>query len=324
MKSLITGITGFAGSHLAEYLLSEGDEVFGIKRVRSPLDNIKNIMNQIELFDCNLMDPVSIRRVLKAVAPDKIFHLAAQSYVKASWDDPVHTMRNNIEGQMNIFNALIDLGMNPIIQIAGSSEEYGNVAEKDIPIRETCPLLPLSPYAVSKVAQDLMGYQYHQSYGLNVIRTRAFNHTGPRRGEVFATSSFAKQVALIEARKQEPIIKHGNLEAIRDFTDVRDTVRAYDMLTEQGNAATGEVYNICSNNGWSIGVVLDFLIKHSTVEVKTEVDESRLRPSDLPILKGDNSKLIEATGWAPQYNMEQTLVDLLDYWRNEIAKISKG
>lgn len=316
MKALITGITGMAGSHLAELLLKDSVKVFGIKRVRSPLENIVGIIDKIKLYDCDLMDPISIRRVLREVKPDYIFHLAAQSFVKASWDDPILTMRNNIEGQMNLFNALVDLNLNPVIQIAGSSEEYGAVELHEIPINESCPLRPLSPYAVSKVAQDLMGYQYWKSYGLNVVRTRAFNHSGPRRGEIFATSTFAKQVVMIEKGLQKPIIKHGNLDAIRDLTDVRDTVNAYYMLVKKGKS--GDVYNICSGSDWTMKQVMNFLISQSKVEIGEEIDPNRLRPSDLPVLIGDNSKIINEIGWQSEISMGQMLGDLLEYWRNKI------
>ena len=316
MKALITGISGFAGSHLAELLLNDSVEVFGIKRVRSRTENIDHIMDDVKLFDCDLMDPISIRRVLRESKPDYIFHLAAQAFVRSSWDDPIYTMRCNVEGQMNLFNALVDMNMNPMIQIAGSSEEYGAVETDEIPIKETCPLRPLSPYAVSKVTQDMMGYQYWKSYGLNVIRTRAFNHSGPRRGEIYATSTFAKQISMIESGTQDSIIKHGNLDAVRDLTDVRDTVRAYYMLVKNG--VPGEVYNICSGNDWTIKRVLDYLVSLSNIEVKLEIDPERLRPSDLPVLIGDNSKLIEISGWKKEISMEKMLDDLLEYWRKNI------
>lgn len=661
MKALITGLTGFAGSHLAELLLKENVEVFGTKRVRSRMENIEKIESDIKLYDCDLMDPISIKRVLKSVMPDYVFHLAAQSFVKSSWTDPSYTMTCNIIGQLNLFEALVDLNINPMIQIAVSSEEYGMVEPNEIPIHENVPLRPLSPYAVSKVAQDVMGYQYWKSYGLNIIRTRAFNHSvskwtpvlirddrsglidikyiseirskqkkggylsgkldgdvqiwdmyrsnisvwsddgfqkiktihchpirdnklfkiatrqsvydvtdnhsilnedgsdmhageckvgdslllselpevketeiplelawfygffaaegcckissvnvdnndlkliekserivkkylchesrkyfssndktirlilsrskkysnmfrelfyasdknkkvpriilnaeenvkleflrgfndgdglkggynsddefksfktkspilamglcflienttkqryticiedrdgkyyyainlnsrynknlgnhlikksnevvkkidmeytdevwdietennhfhcgigkgivhnsGPRRGEVFATSTFAKQVASIEKGLQKPVIKHGNLDAVRDLTDVRDTVRAYYILLQQGKP--GEVYNICSGNDWTMQKVMDYLISLSNVEVTKEIDPERLRPSDLPVLIGCNKKLKSETNWNNTIALEQTLEDLLNYWRDRLEK----
>ncbi|MEM6455959.1 MAG: GDP-mannose 4,6-dehydratase, partial [Acidobacteriota bacterium] len=229
MRALITGITGFAGSHLAEYLLEHQPDVavYGTRRWRSPMDNIAHIADRVELIECDLNDFHSVYSLLDRVRPDYIFHLAAQSFVPTSWNSPAETLSHNILGQTHLFEAVRMLGIDPAIQIACSSEEYGLVKPEETPIKETNPLRPLSPYAVSKMGQDFLGYQYFQSYGIKAIRTRGFNHTGPRRGEVFVTSNFAKQLALIKAGKREPVLRVGNLDAIRDFTDVRDMVRAY-------------------------------------------------------------------------------------------------
>jgi GDP-4-dehydro-6-deoxy-D-mannose reductase len=315
MKALITGITGFAGSHLAEFLLKENVEVIGSARPRSPMDNLTpDVLNKITLKDCELRDNVAVRSIIKNVRPDWIFHLAAQSFVPTSWISPEDTLTNNIIGQLNIFEALKDLKLTGTrMQIACSSEEYGLVYENELPIRETNPLRPLSPYAVSKIAQDMMGYQYFKSYGILAFRTRAFNHTGPRRGEVFATSTFAKQIALIEKGKQEPVIKVGNLDAKRDFTDVRDTVRAYVETVKKGEP--GEVYNIATNVAVPLREVLNTLLALSDKDVKVEIDPARLRPSDVPVLLGDYSKLKEKVGWEPRIPLSQTLKDLLNYWR---------
>jgi GDP-4-dehydro-6-deoxy-D-mannose reductase len=210
------------------------------------------------------------------------------------------------------------LQQDPVIQIAGSSEEYGLVLPDEVPIKETNPLRPLSPYAVSKVAQDLLAYQYHQSYGLKTVRTRGFNHTGPRRGDVFVTSNFAKQIASIEAGLQEPVIRVGNLESVRDFTDVRDTVRAYWLAVEKGRP--GEVYNIASGREITIRQLLDNLVALSRTQVEVEVDPERLRPSDVEVLIGDASKFHADTGWEPTIPLEQTLEDLLDFWRERVGK----
>ena len=247
MRVLITGITGFAGSHLAEYILARHPdvEVFGIVRWRSRMENILSIQDKIELCEADLKDMVSLQGCLAHVKPDRIFHLAAQSFVPTSWKCPAETFAINATGEINLFEALLSLKQSPLIQVAGSSEEYGRVFPDEIPMKETNPLRPLSPYAVSKVAQDLLGYQYFQSYGLPVIRTRGFNHTGPRRGEVFVTSSFAKQIVEIEKGKKEPVIHVGNLDAQRDFNDVRDIVEAYWLSLEKGER--GEVYNIGSD-----------------------------------------------------------------------------
>lgn len=318
MKVLITGITGFAGSHLAEYILNHHPEVevYGLVRWRSRLENIITFQHKLYLLEGDLKDITSVRSVLAFVKPDWIFHLAAQSFVPTSWKCPAETFNINVIGQINLFEALLSLNLNPKIHIAGSSEEYGQVYENEIPMKETNPLRPLSPYAVSKVAQDLLAYQYFRSYGLRTVRTRGFNHTGPRRGEVFVTSSLAKQIAEIEKGKREPIIKVGNLEAKRDFTDVRDMVRAYWLALEKGEE--GEVYNIGSGRAYAIHEVLDKLLALSRVKVKIEVDPTRLRPSDVPILLADATKFQKLTGWQPKIPFEQTLEDLLNYWRERV------
>lgn len=318
MRALITGITGFAGSHLADYLLAEHPdvEVFGTSRWRSRTENIDHLGDRIQHVEADLRDYQSIHATLDEVRPDFIFHLAAQSFVPTSWRSPVDTLSTNIEGQTHIFEAVRSLGIDPVIQIACSSEEYGLVYPDETPIKETNPLRPLSPYAVSKVTQDYLGYQYHQSYGIRAIRTRGFNHTGPRRGEVFVTSNFASQLARIEAGQREPKIRVGNLDAIRDFTDVRDMVRAYWLAVNK--ATPGEVYNIASGNGISIRELLDRLIALCEVEVEIETDPTRLRPSDVEILVGDNSKFREATGWEPRIPFDQTLADTLEYWRERV------
>jgi GDP-4-dehydro-6-deoxy-D-mannose reductase len=318
MRVLITGITGFAGSHLAEYILAQRPEVevFGIVRWRSRMENILHIRDKIELYEADLKDMVSLQGCIAHVKPDRIFHLAAQSFVPTSWRCPAETFAINAIGQVNLFEAVLSLKLSPRIHVAGSSEEYGHVNPEEVPMKETNPLRPLSPYAVSKVAQDLLGYQYHQSYGLRVVRSRGFNHTGPRRGEVFATSSFAKQIAEIEAKKREPVIYVGNLEAKRDFSDVRDIVRAYWLCLEKGE--DGEVYNIGSGVSCPIKEVLDVLLSLSKVKVGVEVDQKRLRPSDVPILLSDSSKFIGLTGWKPEIPFRKTLSDLLDYWRERV------
>jgi len=315
---LITGITGFAGSHLADYILENHPDVtvYGIVRWRSRMENVEHLRGKIHLIEGDIRDYVSIRSVIEEVKPEIIFHLAAQSFVPTSWKAPQETLTTNIIGQTNIFEAVRELGLNPAIQIAGSSEEYGLVYENEVPIKESNPLRPLSPYAVSKIAQDFLGYQYFKSYGMRIIRTRGFNHTGPRRGEVFVTSNFSKQIALIEKGKQEPVIKVGNLDAIRDFTDVRDMVRGYWFAATRGEP--GEVYNICSGKGYRIKEILDMLLSFSKVKVKVELDPERLRPSDVPVLIGDNTKFREKTGWSPKIPFEKTVKDLLNYWRERV------
>lgn len=321
MKALITGITGFAGSHLADYLLAEHPdvEVFGIYRWRSKMDNIEHLKEgQVTLIEADLRDYTSMRRAIEKSQPDYIFHLAAQSFVPSSWIAPNDTFSINAQGQINLFEAVRELKLDPAIQLACSSEQYGLVHKEETPIKETNPLRPLSPYAVSKVAQDYLGYQYFQSYGIRAIRTRGFNHTGPRRGHVFVTSNFCRQVAAIEAGRQEPVIRVGNLDAIRDFTDVRDMVRAYWLAVTK--AKPGEVYNIATGNGIHIREMLQMILDRSKVKVNIEIDPERLRPSDVEILIGDSSKFRADTGWEPQIPFEKTIGDLLDYWRDQFAR----
>ena len=315
MKVLITGITGFAGSHLAELLLTQGVDVYGTYRPRSRMDNLTpHVQSQVKFVECELKDYSSVSKTLETIRPDGIFHLAAQSFVPTSFMSPADTLQNNIICQLNIFEAMRELKLHDTpVQIACSSEEYGMVHENEVPIKETNPLRPLSPYAVSKVTQDMLGYQYAQSYKLRVVRTRAFNHTGPRRGDIFVSSNFAKQIVNIEKGHKEPVIHVGNLDAKRDFTDVRDTVRAYWLLLQKG--APGEVYNIASGRAVAIREMLDILLSNSNIKISVEVDAARLRPSDVPILQGDYSKTRDLTGWEPTIPLEQTLKDLLDYWR---------
>ncbi|MDP2924252.1 MAG: GDP-mannose 4,6-dehydratase [Candidatus Omnitrophota bacterium] len=317
MKVLITGITGFVGSHLSEYLLNKKDvEIYGIIRWRSDIKNISHIKEKIKLYEADIRDFVSVKGMIAKIKPDKIFHLAAQSFVGASFGAPQETLTTNIVGELNIFEAVRSLRINPFILIAGSSEEYGLVHKNELPIKETNPLRPLSPYAVSKVTQDILGYQYFKSYGLNIIVTRAFNHTGPRRGEPFVSSNFAKQIAMIEKGKQEPVINVGNLETVRDFSDVRDVVRAYWLSLDK--CKPGEVYNICSGKGYKIKEILNILLSLTKERVKIKEDPERLRPSDVPVLIGDCAKFRKATGWKPEIPFEKTLEDLLNYWRENI------
>lgn len=317
-KALITGITGFVGSHLAELLLSEGYEVWGTTRPRSKTDNIDLIKYKLHLEDADLLDSHSLYSIVSKIKPDYIFHLAAQSFVQSSWASPANTMELNIVGTVHLFEAVRRAQLNSVIQIACSSEEYGLVYKNELPIKETNPLRPQSPYAVSKVAMDYLGYQYFMSYGLKIIRTRGFNHTGPRRGEVFATSNFAKQIAEIEKGKKQPIIEVGNLDARRDWTDVRDIVRGYLLSVTKGEP--GEVYNICAEKAVKVGDMLDILISMSTVKnkIKIKSDQTRMRPSDVPVLLGDCSKFRKVTGWKPEIPFEKTMEDLLNYWRDRV------
>jgi len=315
MRVLITGITGFAGSHLAELCLSKTDvELYGMIRWRSRMENIEHIQDRIRLLECDLRDASSTRDVIEEVRPGLIFHLAAQSFVPTSWKAPSESLQTNIIGQLNIFEAVKKLGLDCRIQIACSSEEYGMVYPDEVPIKESNPLRPLSPYGVSKVGQDMLGYQYFMSYGMKIVRTRGFNHTGPRRAPVFVCSDFARQIIDIEKGLKPPVMEVGNLEAKRDFTDVRDMVRAYWLSLEKGTP--GSVYNICTGRSYSIREILGILVEISGVRVDVRTDKGRLRPSDVPLLEGDNSAFRRDTGWEPVIPMEKTLADLLDFWRS--------
>lgn len=314
---LITGITGFAGSHLAELLLDQGNyKVWGTARPRSKTDNIEKIKDHIHLEDADLVDSHSLYAIVKKIKPDYIFHLAAQSFVPTSWASPAATLEVNIIGSANLFEAVRESGIDSTIQIACSSEEYGLVRPDELPIKEDNPLRPQSPYAVSKLAMDYLGYQYFCSYNMKIIRTRGFNHTGPRRGESFVTSNFAKQIALIEKKKQPPVIQVGNLEASRDWTDVRDIVRGYLLAVLKGEP--GNVYNICSGRAVKVKKVLDILLNLAKMKVTIKQDPARMRPSDVPILVGDYSKFARSCGWKPEIPFEKTLSDLLDYWRERV------
>jgi GDP-4-dehydro-6-deoxy-D-mannose reductase len=314
MKALITGITGFAGSHLADHCLERGGvDVYGIVRWRSRTENIEHLQGKIKLLECDLRDATSTREVIEEIRPDYIFHLAAQSFVPTSWRAPTECLVTNVIGQLNIFEAVRKTSLKPRIQIACSSEEYGLTLDHELPITEDTPLRPLSPYGVSKVGQDLLAYQYFMSYKMDVVRTRGFNHTGPRRAPVFVVSDFSKQIADIEKGRKEPVIHVGNLDAERDFTDVRDVVRAYFLALEKGKS--GEAYNICSEKSWRIGDMLDKLLSFSKAKIKVQQDAARLRPSDVPRLRGDASKFRRDTGWTPRIPFEQTLEDMLEYWR---------
>lgn len=341
LKTLITGVTGMAGSHLAEYLLSRGDvEVYGTFRWRSRMDNLDDLahagklnalqpgtsdcaviersvrQNSLNLIEIDLLDAWAVKRVIACVRPDRVFHLAAQSFVPTSWHAPAETMQVNAVGQINLFESIRAEGLDPSIQIAGSSEEYGLVHPDEVPMKETNPLRPLSPYAVSKVAQEMLAWQYHRSYGLRAVVTRGFNHTGPRRGDVFVTSSFARQIAEIELGRRPPIVYVGDLNSKRDWTDVRDTVRGYWLALEKG--VPGEVYNVGSGVTRSVGEMLDLLLSLSKAKIDVKVDQSRLRPSDVTILWADATKFKQQTGWEPQIPFEKTMADLLDYWRKKL------
>ena len=319
MKVLITGITGMVGSHLAEYVISSqsGVEVHGLVRWRSPLDNVAGIRGKIQLHYAELRDLNSLVTLMKKLRPDLIFHLAAQSYVTTSFDAPADTVHTNVIGTLNLLDAVRITGIDPKIHICSSSEVYGQVTEAEIPIKESNPFRPASPYAVSKVGEDMIALQYFLSYGIRTIRTRMFTHTGPRRGDIFAESAFALQVAQIEAGTRKNPMKVGNLDSVRTFADVRDAVRAYWMLLDKCRA--GEVYNIGGNRTMTVGQMLELLKGMARCRIEHIVDPALLRPSDVTLQVPDITKFQSATGWSPEISLEDTLRDLLDYQRARVA-----
>ena len=317
---LITGLTGFVGSHLADYILANAPEytIVGLARWRSPKDNIRHILDKVVIEYGDLTDYPSMHAVLEKHRPEFIFHLAAQSYVDFSFAAPIATLQANVIGTATLLEAVRALktqtGFDPVIHMCSSSEVYGQVKKEEVPITEDNPFRPASPYAVSKVAEDMLGLQYWLSWKIRAIRTRMFTHTGPRRGEVFALSNFAKQVAAIEAGKQTPVLSVGNLASIRTFMDVRNAVEAYWLLVHK--CPPGEVYNIGGAETMTIGDMVKKLLALSTVKkIKVEVDPARLRPSDVTLQIPSTKKFEKATGWKPTIPFSKTLEDTLEYWR---------
>ncbi len=316
MRVLVTGIGGFVGGHLAEFLRAERPavEVYGLERPRGAASAAE--VSGARIVHADLDDRASVDAALAPLELDAVVHLAGQSSVGQSWTDPGATLRTNVMGLVHLAHALHRRGA-PRLLVVGSADEYGPVPVGAAPIREDAPLRPASPYAVSKAAQGLLALQHGGSGGLPVIVTRTFPHTGPRRGDAFAESSFARQIAEIEAGRTPAVLRVGNLEAVRDFTDVRDVVRAYWGLVEHGRP--GEVYNVCSGRGLRIRDVLERLLALANVSVTVAVDPERLRPSDVPSLVGDRSKLTAATGWEPLVPLDTTLMDLLNDWRARVS-----
>ncbi|MBY0279906.1 GDP-mannose 4,6-dehydratase [Candidatus Binatia bacterium] len=320
MRILITGITGMVGSHLAEYVLAHHPdvEVHGMVRWRSPRANLVKVAGRVTLHEGELRDLHSLVRVLETVRPERIFHLAAQSYVSASFTAPADTLHTNVIGTTNLLDAVRLTGIDPKIHICSSSEVYGQVRPDEVPIRESNEFRPASPYAVSKCGEDMIALQYFLSYGIKTIRTRMFTHTGPRRGDVFAESAFAKQIAEVEAGLRPNPIKVGNLNSVRTFADVSDAVRAYWLLLEK--CPPGEVYNIGGERTMTVGEMLDVLIGMAGCRIRYEVDPALVRPSDVTLQIPDTAKFRAATGWEPTVPLETTLRDLLDYHRGRIRE----
>lgn len=313
---LITGVSGFAGSFLASFLLkSSEDKVFGTYLSGNGQKNIEDIKDKIELRRVDLMEKDQVDNLIAEVKPTNVYHLAALASPAESFKDPSKTFHTNISGQINLLESLKNNGLQDTrVLIISSAEVYGIVSNENLPIDEETPFNPVSPYAVSKIAQDYLGLQYNLAYGINVVRARPFNHIGPRQGPNYAVSSFAKQIADIEKGINEPVMKVGNLETKRDLTDVRDIVRAYFLLSQK--AKPGDVYNIGSGKSVKIGDVLEMLLGMSEKEIKIETDESRFMPVDIPDNRCDITKLTQDTGWSPEISLETSLRDVLDYWRN--------
>lgn len=316
MRALITGITGFAGGHLAQILLDRGDTLIGVARHTQA--GLEHLHQAVTLISADLNDPAAVTSLLTDIRPEAIYHLAGQAFVPTAWADPWGTLENNIRPQLNILQAMIRQNSPTRLLIVASNQVYGEVEGGQLPINEDTPLRPNNPYGVSKVAQDMLGLQYHLSHGLDVLRVRAFNHIGPRQNPVFVAASFARQIAQIEAGVIEPTIRVGNLTAQRDFTDVTDVMRAYALLVVHGDS--GEAYNVGSGQAHSIQHLLDVLLSYSDVSINIEQDPIRLRPSDVDSVYADISKLRAKTGWEPQVTFEDSLRSVLDYWREIVRQ----
>ncbi len=313
MRVLITGADGFVGHYLARFIVEEtGAEVLGLG-LRQSLEG--DPWDRCAYRPCDILDRGLLREILLDFRPHYIFHLAAQSSVQQSWEKWELTYDIALKGQCHLMDAARDSGEDVKIHVACSAEEYGMVRDDELPLREDYPLKPATPYAMSKVIQEYLAVFYHQAFWLKTVRTRAFNQTGPGQSPHFVVSDFAHQIARIEAGKEPPRIRVGNLAARRDFTDVRDVVRAYWQILVQGEP--GEVYNVCSGRDYSIRELLEMLLKFSPLDIQVEVDPARVRPLDIPVLKGDNSRMRELTGWKPVISMEETLRDVLEWWREK-------
>jgi GDPmannose 4,6-dehydratase len=324
---LITGITGMVGSHLADYLLAHTDwEIYGMCRWRSPLDNVEHLLervnnkDRIHFLDGDLTDYISLTHVIEKSKPDYVFHLAAQSYPSTSFTSPIQTLDTNILGTERLLEALrANKEVDPVIHVCSSSEVFGRVPKEKLPIDEDCSFHPASPYSISKIGTDLISRFHAEAYGQKCISTRMFTHTGPRRGDVFAESSFAKQIAMIEAGLLPPVVKTGNLQSLRTWADVRDAVKAYYLLVTV-NPIAGEYYNIGGSYTCTVEDMLNFLISQSTCKnITVEQESSRVRPLDADLQLPNTEKFKQHTGWQPEYSFETTMTDLLAYWRKKIA-----
>lgn len=320
MKSLIIGGSGFVGSYLAEHLHRLGHEVMATRMPHSPADmwtaKDEKAAGYGAVYDLDILDKEAVAALLDQIKPDLVFHLAAQSSVAASWKDPQLTIDVNIKGSTNVLDALRCLKKKPKILLVGSGEEYGKVSKEEVPVKETHAVMPGNIYAATKACQNSIGTIYAQAYGLETVMVRAFNQIAPKQHPMYVASDFCRQAALIEAGRKEAVIRTGNLEARRDFTDVRDTVRAYALLAQMGHA--GETYNVGSGSAVSIREVLQLVLDNARVPIQTEVDKEKLRPADTPVMEADITKLQALTGWKPQITLEQTIQEMLEDWRARV------
>ena len=322
-RILITGITGFVGSHMADYLIDSGKgvEIFATRRWHlSKEDNVKHILDKVNFVDCDLTDPIGVRELMDKVRPDKIFHFAAESFVSPSWKHPTHYMTMNYNSTVNLLDGIKQYCPDSRILIPGSGEEYGDINDDELPIDPNTVLRPVNPYAVTKIAQDLIGYVYHKSYGLNVIRTRAFNHEGPRRDKVFGLPWYAYQIAKIEQGLQDPLMKVGYLDDRRNFTHVQDIVKAYWMAINACDP--GKMYLIGSmeeDKIFTFRQALEMLIEMSSVRgIQYEIDQQYVRPTNVPRLIADTREFNDITGWQPEISFQSILEDTLSYWRDKV------
>jgi GDP-4-dehydro-6-deoxy-D-mannose reductase len=314
VRVLITGVNGFAGSHLAELLSGQGDELWGVGRGGE--GRIAHLRGALSYREGDLTDPAVAAGVVAEAAPERVYHLAGQAFGPASWANPWHTVETNLRSQLNVLQALAGLHSPARVLVVGSIEAFGAVSAAGLPIVEETPMRPANPYAVSKAAQDLLGLQYFLSHGLQVVRVHPANHIGPRQADLFVVSSFARQIAEIEAGRRPPVLEVGNLAAQRDFSDVRDMVRAYRLALEGGVA--GEAYVIGSGRPVAISHLVELLLAASRVPIEVRPDPARMRPSDTPVSYCDPAKLRSRTGWEPTVALAQSLTDTLDYWRARI------
>lgn len=324
--AFITGISGMVGSHLVDYLKLNTDwEIHGLIRWNSKLDNLEHHLDDVNkkkrifFYYGDLRDSQSLDIIFRKIKPNYVFHLAAQSYPLTSFSSPIDTYETNILGTSKLLQSIKTHSPDSLVHICSSSEVFGKVDKSKVPIKEDCEFHPSSPYGISKIGTDCIAKFYHEAYNLKILTTRMFTHTGPRRGDVFAESSFAKQIALVEAGKLEPIIKVGNLESKRTIADVRDAVRAYFLLLTK-NPIPGNIYNIGGNYICTIKDILEYLISLSKVKIDYKIDKERLRVLDADLQIPDSSKFVEHTGWDYKFTFEQTMTDLLNYWRDNIIK----